>query len=80
MLVDMAKWAGQVGQLGRGLKQVTGQNGSFFNGPIGLWVKQVELENSDPFCHVYVCVTRETPLREVSLFLYPLVHFSVGFA
>ena len=54
MLVDMAKWAGQVGQLGRRLKQVTGQNGSFLNGPIGLWVKQVELENSDPFCHVYL--------------------------
>ena len=29
---------------------------------------------------VGVCVTRETPLREVLLLLYPLIHFSVGFA
>ena len=26
------------------------------------------------------CVTQETPLREVLLSLYPLVHFSIGFA
>ena len=25
-----------------------------------------------------VCVTQETPLREILLSLYPLVHFSIG--
>ena len=41
----MAKRAGRVGfgsgQSGRGLKRVTGQNGSFLNGLIGLRVKRV---------------------------------------
>ena len=27
---------------------------------------------------VGVCVTQETPLREILLSLYPLVHFSIG--
>ena len=43
--VDMAKRAGRVGfgsgQSSRGSKRVTGQNGSFLNGSIGLRVKQV---------------------------------------
>ena len=41
----MAKRAGRVGfgsgQSGHGSKRVTGQNGSFLNGLIGLWVKRV---------------------------------------
>ena len=41
----MAKRAGRVGfgsgQTGRGSKRVTGQNGSFLNGLIGLRVKRV---------------------------------------
>ena len=43
--LDMAKRAGRVGfrsgQSGRGSKRVTGQNGSFLNGSIGLRVKRV---------------------------------------
>ena len=45
LCVDMAKRAGRVGfgsgQSGRGSKRVTGQNGSFLNGSIGLRVKRV---------------------------------------
>ena len=43
--LDMAKRSGRVGfgsgQSGRGSKRVTGQNGSFLNGSIGLLVKRV---------------------------------------
>ena len=43
MELDVAKWAGQVrfgsGQSGLRVKRVTGQNGSFLNGSIGLRVR-----------------------------------------
>ena len=39
--LDMAKRADWVGQSGRRSKRITGQNGLFLNGSIGLRVKRV---------------------------------------
>lgn len=49
------------------VNQVASQNGSFLNGLIGLLVNQVESENSNPFCDVYVYVEAEIALGKYVL-------------